>query len=81
MSTPEELESEADYERALAAAPDLITALVDLECDDCGLNIHAGEPTVLGARGWVHPVCGELEQYAADVQAEFMHDMPREREG
>lgn len=37
----------------------LLTAQLDLECDQCGLTIHTGDPVVLGDNGWVHPVCGK----------------------
>ena len=41
--------------------PTVMRALCDLDCCDCGLQIHAGDDTVLGVFGWVHPLCGMLE--------------------
>jgi hypothetical protein len=41
--------------------PPILRAVLDLECPDCALSIHAGDDVVLGERGWVHPCCGELE--------------------
>lgn len=91
MSDPETTYDKAEYEaqheaeiaglEALDRPRHVLTALVDGECDDCGLNYHVGDDIVLGERGYVHPTCGELEQYAADLQAEWLHDLRREREG
>jgi hypothetical protein len=75
-SRDDKLESEYEYERGIAAAEALLTATVDLECDACGLSIHEGDPIMLGAHGWVHPVCAA--EYQADLDAERRHDLRRE---
>ena len=76
MSTPEELEWEAEYERAIEGLEGLMQAQVDLECYVCGLSIHVGDPIDLGAHGWVHPVCAV--EYHDALDAERAHDMRRE---
>ena len=67
MSTPEELEWDADYERAIEAATGWMTAQVDLECCNplCGLPIHVGAPIVFDGTGYCHPLCDV--EHALDV--------------
>lgn len=38
--------------------PSKVTAVIELECHVCSLNIHPGDEVVLDDFGWVHPVCG-----------------------
>lgn len=81
MSTPEELEFEAQHERDIAGLDGWLVAQVDVECCNvlCGLTIHAGEPIVYdGATGYCHPLC-DIE-HAFDVAADQRHDRDRERE-
>lgn len=78
MSTPEELESEYEHERAIAHADGWMLAQIDLECANplCGMSIHPGDPIILGDFGWCHPVCDA--EHAMDVAAEMRHDGERE---
>jgi len=75
-SRDDKLESEYEHERGYDAAGWML-AQVDLECDVCGLNIHAGDPITLGQNGWVHPLCDA--DYALSVIAERQRDADRER--
>lgn len=74
-SRDDKLESEYEHERGFDAAGWLV-AQVDLECDVCGLNIHTGDPIVLGPNSWIHPLCDA--DYALSVAAEERHDRDRE---
>lgn len=58
----------------------VLQATEELDCCGCGLSIHIGDDIVLGQWGWLHPVCGELEEAerSLDIKAEREVDRLRE---